>query len=526
MAVVVSWTLKEKNGIIKEYHVTYIREDENSETKTLATKKMEARFDLKAGKTYQLQVFAINQIGRGPAGVKNFTVKNNGAEAELLRKGQLNPTLGYMMVSPVYIPLYHRTYQNITTKRPHLYGIGYASQLSPRVTLSELTFHLFLYKIQPTVYMSSLHEYQNVDGFKLDRQRLTTVQVLGSGNFGQVCKAIYGPLRTEVAVKSLKDNALPKDVQDFKTELAFMSSLQPHPHVVKLIGCCIEKDPSLIVLEYLVYGDLLGYLRKSRGIEDTYNIGEKGPSSSLREKDLLSFAWMIADGMNYLASMKIVHRDLAARNVLVGDKKVCKISDFGLARGLEEDIYTRKTQARLPIKWMPPESLFYGTSTTMSDNKLFSSANQHSLISNFIVRDEGYYMEIDVNISIFYRWSYGIVMWEVFTIGMSSNVENFPLATGHNTLTITCESPYPGKTSRKTANLLQTGYRMPRPAHISQELYSIMKECWEEEPSKRPTFQWLCSAMKRLLDDHKTYVNLEIYDGKNYVNFDMMMDKE
>ena len=77
----------------------------------------------------------------------------DGAEAELLRKGQLNPTLGYMMVSPVYITLYHRTYQNITTKRPHLYGIGYSSQLSPRVTLSELTFHLFLYKIQPTVYM-------------------------------------------------------------------------------------------------------------------------------------------------------------------------------------------------------------------------------------------------------------------------------------------------------------------------------------------------------------------------------------
>ena len=56
MAVVVSWTLKEKNGIIKEYHVTYMREDDNSETKTLATKKMEARFDLKAGITYKLQV--------------------------------------------------------------------------------------------------------------------------------------------------------------------------------------------------------------------------------------------------------------------------------------------------------------------------------------------------------------------------------------------------------------------------------------------------------------------------------------
>lgn len=48
--VVVSWTLKEKNGVIKEYHVTYVNKDDASETKTLTTKKMEAQFDLKAGK--------------------------------------------------------------------------------------------------------------------------------------------------------------------------------------------------------------------------------------------------------------------------------------------------------------------------------------------------------------------------------------------------------------------------------------------------------------------------------------------
>ena len=41
---------------------------------------------------------------------------------------------------------------------------------------------------------------------------------------------------------------------------------------------------------------------------------------------------------------QVVHRDLAARNVLVGDNKVCKISDFGLARSLEEGVYTRRTQ--------------------------------------------------------------------------------------------------------------------------------------------------------------------------------------
>jgi len=325
-------------------------------------------------------------------------------------------------------------------------------------------------RVYDDVTMLAMAAYQTVDDinddFNLDRDKLALVRLLGTGNFGQVSKAIYGASHSEVAVKSLKDNASPKDLQDMLSELDVMKSLQPHPHVVGLIGCCIEKEPLLIVLEYLPYGDLLGYLRKSRGHEDTYNTGEKRPNSRLTEKDLLSFAWMIADGMSYLARMKVVHRDLAARNVLVGENKVCKISDFGLARGLEEDVYTRRTQARLPVKWMPPESLFHGESTTMSD-----------------------------------VWSYGIVMWEVFTIG---------------------ESPYPGVPSRNVAGLLQTGYRMPRPRHISAELYSIMTECWEEEPQKRPTFGWLCSAVKRLLDDHKTYVNLEVYDDKDYVNFDVL----
>ena len=68
-----------------------------------------------------------------------------------------------------------------------------------------------------------------MDGFKLDRQKLTTVQVLGSGNFGQVCKAIYGPLRTEVAVKSLKGTLITifywlKNVSNVFNRSEFISS--------------------------------------------------------------------------------------------------------------------------------------------------------------------------------------------------------------------------------------------------------------------------------------------------------------
>ncbi len=52
-----SWKLEEKNGIIKSYHVKYIRKDDSSDTKTLATKEIEQQFkDLKAGKTYEFQV--------------------------------------------------------------------------------------------------------------------------------------------------------------------------------------------------------------------------------------------------------------------------------------------------------------------------------------------------------------------------------------------------------------------------------------------------------------------------------------
>ena len=65
-------------------------------------------------------------------------------------------------------------------------------------------------------------------------------------------------------------------------------------------------DPLLVLIEYVPYGDLLGYLRKSRGLNDTYfNNPDRKPKTNLTSQQLVRFAWQIADGMTYLSSRKV-----------------------------------------------------------------------------------------------------------------------------------------------------------------------------------------------------------------------------
>ena len=67
----------------------------------------------------------------------------------------------------------------------------------------------------------------------------------------------------------------------------------------------------MVLIEYVPYGDLLGYLRKSRGLNDTYfeDLDIK-PKTNLTSEQLMKFAWQVADGMSYLSSIPV------SRNVI------------------------------------------------------------------------------------------------------------------------------------------------------------------------------------------------------------------
>ncbi|KAL9964482.1 hypothetical protein ACROYT_G028129 [Oculina patagonica] len=299
-------------------------------------------------------------------------------------------------------------------------------------------------------------------GWEIPRANLNVEKVIGRGAFGVVSRGLVldlpeKPGWTVVAVKSLQEDASEREKRDLLSEMSLLKHLDPHPHVICLYGCVTTEARPLVVVEYAQYGDVLGYLRKSRGFHDNYYSDPSvQPRTTLTSEQLLKFAWEISDGMDYLSKKKIIHRDLAARNVLVGDEEVCKITDFGMARDVqEEDIYVRTQEGRIPIKWTAPEALFgSGAYTTASD-----------------------------------VWSFGVVMYEIFTVG---------------------GDPFPGVYMREIPTLLKNGYRMSRPKFVNQKLYEMMTECWKDNPSERPSFECLRSMLQSMIrDKEQEYVNLK-----------------
>uniref|UniRef100_A0A4W3J9S3 receptor protein-tyrosine kinase n=1 Tax=Callorhinchus milii TaxID=7868 RepID=A0A4W3J9S3_CALMI len=268
---------------------------------------------------------------------------------------------------------------------------------------------------------------------EIDASSIRIERVIGAGEFGEVCSGrlkLPGKREIYVAIKSLKAGYSEKQRRDFLSEASIMGQFD-NPNIIRLEGVVTKCKPVMIITEYMENGSLDSFLRKRDG--------------QFTVIQLVGMLRGIASGMKYLSDMNYVHRDLAARNILVNSNFVCKVSDFGLSRVLEDDpeaAYTTRG-GKIPIRWTAPEAIAYRKFTSASD-----------------------------------VWSYGVVMWEVMSYG---------------------ERPYWEMSNQDVIKAIDEGYRLPAPMDCPAVLHQLMLDCWQKARGDRPKFGQIVNILDKLI---------------------------
>ena len=111
----------------------------------------------------------------------------------------------------------------------------------------------------------------------------------------------------------------------------------------------------------------------------------------------------------------------------------------------EQEYIVSDGMKQIPIKWTAPEALNYGKYTSLCD-----------------------------------VWSFGVLCWEVFSRG---------------------GTPYSGLSNTRSRQMISAGYRMPAPEGTPDEVYQLMRRCWEYEPERRPHFEEICRILDAISKD-------------------------
>ncbi|XP_029379899.1 ephrin type-A receptor 3-like isoform X1 [Echeneis naucrates] len=422
------------NGVIVEYEVIYYEKNQREQNYTvLKTRSNMMTVDgLKPGTTYVFRVRARTDGGYGSYGGE---IELETSHEDVLAIGDPNQStiLAVSIAGGIVLLIFLVTCFIVSGRH-----CGYI-KAKQDPDEEKMQFQHGRVKLPGSRTYIHPHTYEDpnqaVRDFakEIDASNIRIERVIGAGEFGEVCSGrlrMQGKREIYVAIKSLKAGYSDKQRRDFLSEASIMGQFD-HPNIIRLEGVVTRCKPVMIITEFMENGSLDTFLKKHDG--------------QFTVIQLVGMLRGIASGMKYLSDMSYVHRDLAARNILVNSNLVCKVSDFGLSRVLEDDpeaAYTTRG-GKIPIRWTAPEAIAYRKFTSASD-----------------------------------VWSYGIVMWEVISYG---------------------ERPYWEMSNQDVIKAIDEGYRLPAPMDCPVVLHQLMLDCWEKGRSDRPKFGQIVTILDKLI---------------------------
>ncbi|XP_071349218.1 ephrin type-B receptor 2b isoform X3 [Trachinotus anak] len=440
-SITLSWSQPDQpNGVILDYELQYYEKDQseyNSTTIRSQTNTVVIR-GLKPGSIYVFQVRARTVAGFGRYSGKLYFQTMTEAEYNTSIQEKLPLIIGSAAAGLVFLIAVVVIIIVCNRRRGFDRADSEYTDKLQHYTSGHMTPGMKIY-IDPFTYEDP-NEAVREFAKEIDISCVKIEQVIGAGEFGEVCSGnlkLPGKREMFVAIKTLKSGYTEKQRRDFLSEASIMGQFD-HPNVIHLEGVVTKSSPVMIITEFMENGSLDSFLRQNDG--------------QFTVIQLVGMLRGIASGMKYLADMNYVHRDLAARNILVNSNLVCKVSDFGLSRFLEDDTsdptYTSALGGKIPIRWTAPEAIQYRKFTSASD-----------------------------------VWSYGIVMWEVMSYG---------------------ERPYWDMTNQDVINAIEQDYRLPPPMDCPSALHQLMLDCWQKERNNRPKFSQIVNNLDKMIRNPNT----------------------